>query len=207
MPTMARSQYGSKFNIRRQPVYDSRTIVTAKAQTYNFFTTPYGQSEDGINKTKFDTNQQVAGQMPASMPFLLTSISLMLWSPSPIIVEDTENVILNAKAYFLFQINQVNVLECPIQRLGQDTGPYNSGTTASVPALTNGLPNRTNVFDFGKRAVEIGALVPFTISLQYFDPPTVVGPSGGIGGLTGIRMFIVLNGAFAQPKNALNVKG
>ncbi len=196
----------SNFNIRRQPVWDSRSIVNGLATTYSFFATPFGQTEDGISKTKFDTNMQNASAMPAGMPFLLTSIGLMLWSPSPIIVADVQNAVLNAKAYFLFQINQVNVLEIPIQKLGMFSGPYNSGTVSDVPALSNGMPNQNNVFDMGKRAVEMGPLVPFTMTLQYFTAPVIQGVTIGTTANC-IRLFIVLNGAFAQPKSALNVKG
>jgi hypothetical protein len=176
---------------RRQPMYDNRIITTAVAQTYDFFKTPFGQTEDSRTKTKFDTNMEVAGQTPSKQPFKVTGISLSLWCANGVQAVDFFNLITNAKAYFLFEIRRNIVLEIPLFEIPFNSGAYNSGTASDVDALTNGVPNHKNVFDLGKRPVIIEQQAPFNVSVQYLSAPTVAGT---------VSLYMFLHGTLSQPE-------
>lgn len=178
--------------VRRQPLYDSRVVVTAKAQQYDFFKTIVGGSEDTIVKTIFHTNLETAGQTPSDQPFKVTGLSIGAYSKNEISFDDMKALIFNAQAWLRFEIRREVVLEIPLFKIPTGTGMYVSSTTDTDKTFSsNGIPSEKNYFDLGKRARVIDALSPFTMFVRYDTAPVIVA--------TDLRLFVFLHGSMVQP--------
>lgn len=197
----------SKYNVNqpgavegvRQSLYDFQTYATAGTTSMNFFQVPQGQS----SKTKYDTNMEIAGSLPAPKRFLIESIEVYIFPGSAINFSGAgaatrkghaDDVYALAKSGWLdlFIGSKSYLTEAPIGRLPPTTGVK----VNSAIALAGSGAAQMEGYDY---AVPGGALyrmeppillVPtqnFSITLNW--PSAVATPSGADA-----RVGVVLKG-------------
>lgn len=143
----------------RSSLYDFQTYAALGTTQMTFFAVPIGQSA----KTKFDTNMEVAGSLPAPKRFLIDTIEVYFYPGSAVDTFATVAAALPAQAddvytfakngwLDLFIGSKSYLTESPLGRLPPTTGvklttaiATNSATTSEVKseyAVAGGQPYR-----------------------------------------------------------------
>lgn len=175
-----------KYVRRKQPLYDSRIIASGSAIPYQYFVQVVGSTEDGVQKTKFETNNDVSGAIPNQQAFKVMAIGISLWeSLSSVSIANAENLITGARAIFTLTVQRDVLIEIPLFKLTSGHGIFgNPADTFSI-----GMPMPSAMYKLLPRPITIPALKPYGVTIDYKTAPVVIGT---------IRLFVFLEGIFIE---------
>lgn len=182
----------------RQSLYDFQAYPGVGQTQLTFFQVPIGQS----SKTKFDTNMQLAGQLPAGQRFLLKCIKIAFFPGSAVDTfiavaaatpQQADDVYTFSKSGWLelFIGSKSYLTEAPLGRFPTDSGielnnaiASNSATTSLVKSEYARLAGRPYLID---PAILLEPTQNFNVSLNW--PTAVALPSTNAA-----RVGVILEG-------------
>jgi hypothetical protein len=210
--------------VSRSRLYDYQLYPTAGQTQLSFYTNPIGSGITtalggtvGTAKTKFDTNMQLANQLPSGKAFKVESIEVYFWAgsvstantytPAPhnffaavaavtVMVElDDVDTFYQSGLLQFGVLDKIYVEETPLGCFPPQTGISYSGAVASNSATTAQVGGQ--IAQGAGRVYELG--IPFTllpaqnffVNMQW--PGAVATPSG-----FNARCGVVMNGWFMR---------
>ena len=186
-------------NVKRQKLYDSWRIEDAVARDYEFFKIPIGGVEQvGVNsksKTKFDTNNDVAGQIPNRSEMIIYGFNVGLWGPAVIAIEDVKAVLAQCQAFMRLTIRDVEYYVTPLFTVPSGYGlVVNNATGNAVDfnSWTNGEANKKNIESLEPKPIRIPALTPYSLNIRFEKAPDITAD-------TEMRIFVFMDGIIREP--------
>lgn len=189
-------------NVKRQKLYDSWRVEDAVARDYEFFKIPIGGVEQvGANsksKTKFDTNNDVAGQIPNRSEMIIYGFNVGLWAPAEVAIADAIAVLANSQAYLRLSIRDVEYYVTPLfcvpsgYGLAVNNATAVGGAALTIQTWTNGDPNKNNSESVQPKPIRIPALTPYSLVIRYEVAPNITDA-------TEMRIFVFMDGILREP--------
>jgi hypothetical protein len=191
------------FDVIVEPRYDTAFIPAAgTAGPLSYFTIPLGQGTSvfatASTKTKSDTNQILAGQLPSGYNFVMLGVRL---SPSFNMTIVDSTLALNG-AVFILTIGSKDYLTVPARTIPAGTGTYVAGG-ALAGLSTFGIPQLSNGYQISKKPLELPQTVNYSATLSWpggaGQAVTTTMAGGTTAGAAGLPITLFLDGYLKRP--------
>lgn len=186
-------------NVKRQKLYDSWRIQDATQRDYEFFKIPEGGAEQvgafSKNKTKFDTNNSVAGQIPNRSEMIVYGFQIGIWAPEPILLDDAKAILTSAQAFMRLTIRDVEYFVTPLFTVPSGYGLIVNNATGNaidIQTWTNGAPDRNNLESVMPKPIRIPDLTPYSVVIRYENVVNITTDKE-------IRIFVFMDGILREP--------
>jgi hypothetical protein len=172
-----------------QPLYYSRLVASGFTGDLAFFKNVIGGTEDGLNLSDFETNNQFPGAVPEGERFDVHGFAVSIHDTTAVPYADARQIMELAKAVLIFRIAQVEWFKLPLFKFPSGHGLSAFSTESDVTTFTNGLPSPKSVVKL-KKPIRLPTQRPFDVLIRFISAPTLSKTT---------RIFVFMEGTKKAP--------